>query len=392
MNLGIIAIGYNRRNSLERLLSSLNSCDYSGASPLLIISVDKSDIIDVEECAKVFQWKYGEKVVKTFPERQGLYQHILKCGSYMEEYDLDAVAVFEDDIVPSVGFYQYMEQAVEYYKDNDDIAGISLYSYRWNTIADRPFTPLDNGYDVYFSYFACSWGQIWLRKQWKAFTNWRVLEGVSGVENADIPQEIKGWTNSWLKYHIAYCTSQRKYFVYPYKSYATCFSDQGEHTSGSSNRYQVPIVANSSVKYNFVEPTAGKVFYDAYFESISLAYRLDEQGFDTCIDFYGTKGNRKKQRYWLSLELKPYKIVKKYSLCMKPHEQNIFYNLGGNDIFLYDTTEKSSPKKETIEMILNKFIYYFNGSIDKRIVLHYMKLGLCNRWQQCKNFINKIIK
>ena len=50
--------------------------------------------------------------------------------------NLEKYAVLEDDIVVSPGYYQYMKQAVEYYKDNADIAGISLYSHKMNVNID----------------------------------------------------------------------------------------------------------------------------------------------------------------------------------------------------------------------------------------------------------------
>ena len=70
--LAILAIGYNRVDSISRLLESLNVANYGGDQVPLIISIDNSGSDDVEKYANQFLWKHGEKIVKTYPERLGL--------------------------------------------------------------------------------------------------------------------------------------------------------------------------------------------------------------------------------------------------------------------------------------------------------------------------------
>lgn len=365
MKLGVIVIGYNRKDSIKRLLSCLSACDYGKDSPVLIISIDKSDTKEVEEYANDFLWKFGEKIVKTFPERLGLKQHIFKCGSYMEEYGLDAVAVFEDDIVPSVDFYNYMKQSVLYYGEDEKVAGLALYSYNWNPVANKPFSPAVGNSDVYLSQFAVSWGQIWLRAQWKDFVQWYEQTDESAVQGAEIPDCVKAWDKSWLKYHIAYCSIMKKYFVYPYRSLSTCFSEPGEHTENSYNHLQVPVVEVPGKTYQFTKVQDIKIRYDSFFESELLKRTLQQRGYETCVDLYGLKGMQKGQRYWLTLEDAPYKIQKSYGLRLKPHEQNILNEIEGSEIRLYDIQQLSNEKNSR-KFCYNKFMYYFNGSIDKR--------------------------
>lgn len=76
----IIAIGYNKVNSILRLLNSLNEAVYDDEQITLIVSVDKSDTDKVLCVANDFMWKHGEKQIRTFGERQGLKKHILSCG------------------------------------------------------------------------------------------------------------------------------------------------------------------------------------------------------------------------------------------------------------------------------------------------------------------------
>ena len=148
---GIIAIGYNRPDCMIRLLRALEIADYKDDRVMLIVSIDNSGREDVWQATEKCNWTHGEKVIRTYPERMGLRAHLLRCGDFLEEYGLDAVAVFEDDILPSPAFFNYMRQAVPYYQDNEEIAGISLYMHRWNMIGNLPFQPAYSSRDVYFS-------------------------------------------------------------------------------------------------------------------------------------------------------------------------------------------------------------------------------------------------
>lgn len=53
---------------------------------------------------------------------------MLQCGDYLNIYDLDAIAIFEDDTLPACSFFDFMTQATEKYINNENIAGISLYA------------------------------------------------------------------------------------------------------------------------------------------------------------------------------------------------------------------------------------------------------------------------
>ena len=366
---GVIAIGYNRVKSMERLLNALKRADYKEKNVTLIISIDNSGVDDVIDTAQNFNWEYGEKVVKTYSERQGLRAHILKCGSYIDEYNLDAVAVFEDDVFPSPAFFNYMEQAVSYYKDDDNIAGISLYTHLWNVNASMPFQPSFNGFDNYFMCFAQSWGQVWMRKQWQQFMEWYDKHDGDLSECQGVPQYVKSWPkSSWLKYHIAYCIEKKKYFVYPYESLSTCFTEQGEHSLEHITLHQVPMVYNTNKKYNFVDLNNTTVRYDAYFERENLSKYLNINDEEICIDLYGKKKNYENKRYWLTTVNEKYKVLRAFALELRPHEENIVEDIQGLDIYLYDTSEvaKDSPINK-----YNILIYYFRLCRSGRWLIEY---------------------
>lgn len=383
MKLGIIVIGYNRKKPLERLLYRLNECYYS-VPAVLLISIDYSGRSEIEEVAKSFEWEHGEKKVISYPERLGLRKHILLCGSYMEEYDLDAVAVFEDDIYPSESFFSYMKQAVEFYKDDDRIAGISLYKHTLDTERNLPFEPMRSPFDAYFLQYAQSWGQIWMRKQWRCFSDWyeKNKSEFKGLEY--LPNNVNCWPEtSWLKYHIRYCVENNKYFVYPYNALSTCFAEAGEHTDKRYLRYQVPLDMGKNKEYCFPRlGQDGAVYYDVFFENTSIGDYLGKA--EICVDLYGYKESTLGKRYWLTTKILGYEVVETFGLVLKPQELNCIYHIPGNDIFLYDTWNKAEPRKNK-KNLLDKWEYYY-GSVSP------VKISAWNGIQIYKDKVKRRLK
>jgi len=134
---GIVVVGFNRVDSISRLLYSIDKAYYDEKVDL-IISIDNSGANVVEQFAEKFNWAFGEKIIKVSDVRLGLRNHILKCGNYLNEFGYDAIIILEDDLFVSPGFFNYAKQAVDFYKGDQNIAGISLYQHSWNVNADRP--------------------------------------------------------------------------------------------------------------------------------------------------------------------------------------------------------------------------------------------------------------
>lgn len=360
MKFGIVVIGYNRLECIERVLESLNNAYYGKDKVDLIISIDKSNTNKVIDYANKFVWRYGEKFVKTYPERLGLRKHVLTCGDYVENYD--AIAVFEDDIFASPNFYNYMKAAVQFYCDDDNIAGISLYQFLWNQTTWSNFSPQLSGYDTYFVQCAQSWGQIWMKRQWKAFKKWYEENCDDFGQSPDMPDNISSWPKtSWLKYHIRYCVKENKYFVYPYKSLSTNFSDVGQHADKIMNEVQVPFQMDVVDCFKFMPNDSNAIRYDVFFNPLNLVDAINKttglniSTDDICIDLFCTKQNKENKRYWLTTELLPYKIIHSYGLRLRPWDMNILYSIDGNEIFLYDTSMQ--VKNEDKDLWHRQWVY-----------------------------------
>lgn len=358
LTIGIIVIGYNRVSSIERLLDRLNVCDYPYDNVPLVISLDNCGKTDVFDHASSFVWRHGFMDVLLQPERLGCKKHVLKCGTYIERYNWDAAIVLEDDVYPAEAFYQYALQAVEKYRSDDRVAGISLYAMPQNQTIRLPFAPALSEYDAYFMQLAQSCGQVWMRTQWGAFDNWYCEHNDSFTECPGVPPNVCRWPEtSWLKYHIRYCVEKDKYFVYPYQSLTTNFSDVGQHTGVSSNALQTRLQQETKTAYSFPELDNAPVIYDVWHENLGLARLLDLAPDSVCIDIFGGKQNYENKRFWLTSLAAPFKVVRSFGLSLFPMDMNVICDLKGDQVFLYDTTE-SADAPAVMDRDLQMWGYY----------------------------------
>lgn len=337
LKLGIVIIGYSNVEGIKRLLSSLDRVNFNQDELLLIFSVDYSGNNSVAELAYNYDWKHGNKVVKAYNKNLGLRTHILKCGDYLEEFDLDALIVLEDDIFLSPNAYHYSLETVNHYRNDMKIAGISLYKHEFNINAKHPFIALDDGYDTYFMQYAQSWGQIWLRNQWKEFKKWYELESWNKLDQRIVPDNLKKWQNSWLKYHIMYCIDTDSYFVYPRISQTSDFSDAGVHGTRQNTDMQVSLDYANDRLWRFASLSESKAVYDAFFQNKYIIKLLEID--NVLIDYYGIREMIPSTKYLLSTKALNYKTIKSWALQLRPIEANIINNIDGNDIFLYDLSQ-----------------------------------------------------
>ena len=343
MSIAIVTVGYNRPDSMLRLLESIGDADYGNDRVDLVVSIDKGlrqdEIIKV---AEEFIWKKGEKIIRAFPERQGLRPHGLQCGDLTKQYD--AVIVLEDDITVSCGFYDYVKQCIEFYGNDDRISGISLYKHRLNPGNGRPFEPAEDGNDVYFMQMAQSWGQCWTRKMWNGFKSWYENNQGKIKQSADFPAYITAWDDrSWMKYYDKYDVEMDKFHVYPYKALSTNHSETGEHSIMTNNAYQVPLL-EGKMNYRLPELESG-IKYDIFFERIGLSGGvLAELNGKVLMDLQGLRSNYGDADYLISTRVLPFKVIKTIQLEYRPIEVNCIKQVEGKGIRVYDLKCAASKK------------------------------------------------
>ena len=366
MRLAMVAVGYNRPKSLERLLLSLLNVEYGGDCVDLIISLDKSPCeSDLLKVANQINWNYGNKRIRTFTERQGLRAHIIQCGDLTEQYD--GVVVLEDDLIVSKGVYAYCKQMIGYYGNDDRIAGISLYKHRINPGNYRPFDPAEDSNDVYFMQMAQSWGECWTGSMWKSFKKWYLSNDGPVRSDASFPAYIANWNDSsWLKYYNKYIVEKNKFFVYPYKSLSTNHTDIGEHNKSVNNDFQVPLLTES-MDYRCV-PLEDGIKYDIYFERIGITENiLTDLNGKKILDLMGLRKNVEDADYLISVNSLPFKVVKQLQVRYRPIEENIIKPVQGSGIYVYDLHTPSKPPRNSPE-ILNS--YDIRGVSWRRALRH----------------------
>lgn len=332
----IVLVCYNRVNGLKRLTGSLLRADYGKRTDIdLIFSIDNSGTDIVEKFAQNFEWPYGKKQIRTFKKRQGLKNHILQCGDFTEQYDI--ICVLEDDLYVSDSFYHYAYQSADYYWDDDKIAGISLYNFQKNWLNWHfRFEPMRTENDAYFLKVAMSWGQVWTSLKWKVFKAW-YKEHLVFTKVDTIPQYLNDWPeSSWLKYHTRFCIETDRYFVYPYSSLSTNFSDAGTHSNRTTNDHQVELMFYKR-KYHFDDFSQDSVVYDEYMNRVGLSRFMGIPEKELTVDLFNTKRPSYYKRYLLSTSKHPYFIKDKYALSIRPIEGSVLLGLKGEGIYLYDT-------------------------------------------------------
>jgi hypothetical protein len=290
MKPAIVVAGYNRDESLKRLLQSLSKASYPKINITLVISIDRSNNDNVREVAEKFTWKHGKKEVILHKERLGLKKHILVCGDLTNLYD--SIILLEDDLFVSPYYYNYTVDSLRFYEEENRVAGISLYNYKMNEYVGKVFEPIHDGNDIYFIQTASSWGQAWTKEQWNGFRTW-YNRGVRYLaDNDKIPNSVINWSEkSWKKYFIKYMVENNKYFVFPRISLTTNCGDIGEHHKSISPVVQVPIL-NGYKTFRMCNIKDSLSIYDAYYEIIpSILNRFNEKisKYDYEVDIYGQK-------------------------------------------------------------------------------------------------------
>lgn len=189
---------------------------------------------------------FKEVIITEADKNKGLANSVIDgVSKIINKYG--KVIVLEDDLVVSKTFLQYMNESLEFYKDNKKIWSISGY----NLPIEIP-----QGYekDVYLSYRGCSWGWATWKDRWNT-VDWKVTDynefkhsikkrkkmNRGGTDMAQmLDAQMKGLCDSWA---IRWCYEQSKkdmMTIYPVKSLVTNQGLDGTGThSGTTSSFDV---------------------------------------------------------------------------------------------------------------------------------------------------------
>jgi len=360
----IVVLAYNRQPSLNNLLNSLSRAEYGVNHVNLVISIDYSGLHDVYNLAEDFNWEHGEKIIIKHEKNLGLRHHVLYCGDLSLQYD--TVIILEDDLLVSPNFYLYAKAALKFYKNNSNIAGISLYHNEHNEATELPFEAIDEGYDTYFVKAPSSWGQLWTSKQWESFKIW-YDKGQQVLDVDFLPDNVIAWPEtSWKKYFCKYLIETQSYFVFPKTAFTTNSGAIGEHHSEITGLHQASLsIQKDNFKFPRIEDTIN--VYDQFFEicqdSINSIENFDLK--DIEVDVFGTKPIHKvKSKYVLSSKVCKVPI-KAYAVTYYPINLNV---LQGLKLAHIEDAHLCIGLVESFENIINpNFIELFEAKTDKKI-------------------------
>lgn len=327
----VVVVAFSRPEALRRSLRAIDNAKYSD-DVTLIISIDGGASPEVHSVADEFIFSSGEKVVLKHSDNLGLKNHILKCGDLSERYG--SVIILEDDIVVDSHFYSYAQDALNFYKGEESVAGVSLYAPEYNEYAGLPFSPIFSEYDTYFMQIPSSWGEAWSFDHWSGFRQWLLSYDEEELQSTILlPNYVKAWkSSSWKKLFAFYLCSLDKYFVFPYRSLATNVSDPGGfHNVNGSNIVQVHMGLQTRAYRELEFPlfTNSSVSYDSFMENTShdfIGEIKNNIGIDggLTLDLYGLKpvGNISCYEYCITVR-KPESYIHSFACSFRPVEMNL---------------------------------------------------------------------
>lgn len=188
----IIVFAYNRPNHLTQTLEALAKNTLASQSELFIYCDGAKEAINEltnerkEYLAKIARTREVAHATSGFksvtvverPQNIGLKANIVSAVTkIVDQYG--RVIVLEDDIVTSPGFLCYMNDALELYKDDENVMHISgyMWPHRW---------PLQ---ETFFFNAPCPWGWATWKRAWKYYDD-------------DAEKLYTYWKNRWDEFNI----------------------------------------------------------------------------------------------------------------------------------------------------------------------------------------------
>ncbi|MFT8342194.1 MAG: glycosyltransferase [Clostridium beijerinckii] len=262
MNLApVILFVYNRLEHTKKTVEALKNNDQADETELFIYSDNYKANSDDKNKSKVKEVRDYIKTVEGFKEvhiiesekNKGLASSIITgVTEVIDKYE--KAIVLEDDLVTSNKYLQYMNNALEVFRDKNHIWSISGYT-----------PPIDfKGYnqDLYITRRGCSWGWATWKNRWSTI-NWEKEYYKQGLKDKKIRKafngtgydmsymlelQAEGNIDSWA---IRWCYNQfiqNKYTIYPVKSFVKNIGTDNSGThSGDTKKYDVHISLNTEI-------------------------------------------------------------------------------------------------------------------------------------------------
>lgn len=370
---------HKRRKSLNRLLHSLKHARYPDDREIdLLFSIEGVADYQVKSLVNHFYWPYGQKICKEQDHYLGLENHLMQCGRYSIELN-HPVVIFEDDLFAAPYFYDWVLETLKFCDENNQIGGVSLYSFDRNLPFGYPFKSQEVSSAFYLQKVS-TWGQVFTPQQWQNFENWCQASPDLGRINPRAPLKIRQYPDdNWEKLFNYYLIDTDRYFLYPPWSYSTNFGELGEHVKRHSeeNAFQVPLQLGGTVpEIESIEEPNG--VYDAFFELLpSRMKRLntDLEPYNFEVDLYGSKPLPEIDKPYVLSCKKAVNPEMTFGRNLKPHELNMAYGIEGSDFYLAKKENfKDNPIDRWRRELRTHYFHYPDLSLNKTLKLKFFEI------------------
>lgn len=248
-------IVFTYRRVPDKLIDSLLENSLSKESELIIFSdgnKNDNDLKDIQKVREYIKTITGFNTIKIVESKinKGLANSIIDgVTDVIEEYG--RVIVLEDDLIVSSDFLDYMNDALNFYKDNKNIWSISGYGPRIPCLEDY-------SYDIYLSLRVSPWGWATWQDRWEKI-DWEVKNYDQLIKDKELKKKFNlagndmfkmlelqmlGKIDSWA---IRWYYNQFElglYTIYPKRSKVVnigFMDDKGTHTRGEDTKWMVAL-------------------------------------------------------------------------------------------------------------------------------------------------------
>ena len=296
----IVLFTYNRPWHTRQTIEALKKNELASESELFIFSdgpKDENAVTKVNEVRDYIKTIDGFKKINIIEREKnwGLANNIIDgVTKIVNEYG--KIIVLEDDLVTSPYFLTFMNEALEYYKDERKVMNISGYNFTVNK---------ENLPDNFFLKPTSGWGWATWNRAWKfykkdadyyikIFTKDMIKDfNLNGAYNYfdQIIQNKKGTINTWAIFWYASVYLQEGLSLHPRDSYIKNIGHDGTGVHcGKSDVFNVEITTKLNLNFPLVieESVVARKALEDYFNSIKIPfwkrlvnkfYRLIDKGF-----------------------------------------------------------------------------------------------------------------
>ncbi len=377
----VVVMAHRRPHSIRRLLTSLEHVLTDAPIPM-VISIDGGAAAEVVRIAHQWRHPMWETEVICHSRHLGLTQHTFHCLAMTQTYG--AVILLEDDHYAAPGFYQAAVNLINALGNHPQVAGISLYRYPRNEVANLPFEPIDDGSDVFYHQRTSTRGIALTFAQWQRF---KEAQSSLPTDHPDLPEKIRRWpATDWERQFNLFTAVAGLYFAYPRHSYITNFGDTGTHVPYHEyHAFQVALTPILRLPQHILTPDQSRARYDHYSEIEPACLQSWNPTFAAftplTIDLYGEKPIPPDG--WM-LSLRPaHAPVRQFELALHPHELNVIDELSGTDISLAPVTHFSKSGLSWKRRWLRHQYHYPVPSLAE--LAHYRAIEW---WHRIVNLIN----